>query len=100
MEQAGNDAIIRVHSNRMEFITGRRSIDMHHTTNTSRTASMSELRYEYREWLYKNNFPKMSAGNLLNEGGSQQQATCVPQVIYHTLGINSGTVNLFQQQSV
>lgn len=40
---------------------------MHHTTNTSMISSMAELRYEYREWLYENSMPKMSAENLLNE---------------------------------
>ena len=55
---------------------------MHHTTNTSRTASMSELRYEYREWLYKNHLPKMSAGNLLNEEDlSNEQRTYLKSFI-------------------
>ena len=73
MEQADIDAIISIHCYRVESITVRRSIDMHHTTNTSRAASMSELRYEYREWLYENNLPKMSAGNLLNEEGLSKE---------------------------
>ena len=76
MEQADIDAIISIHCYRVELFTGRRRLDMHRTTNTSRAASMSELRYEYRVWLYENNLPKMSAGNLLNEGGlsKEQQA--------------------------
>lgn len=40
---------------------------MYHTTNTSKAASMTGLRYEYREWLNANNLPKSSAENLLLE---------------------------------
>ena len=42
---------------------------MYQTTNTISIASMAALRYEYREWLYENNLPKMSAENLLQEEG-------------------------------
>ncbi len=40
---------------------------MYAKINTSRTASLTGLRYEYREWLYANDLPKMSAENLLQE---------------------------------
>ena len=42
---------------------------MYHSTNSISIASMAALRYEYREWLYENNLPKMSAENLLQEDG-------------------------------
>ena len=34
----------------------------------TRKASMTDLRYEYREWLNANDLPKMSAENLLRHG--------------------------------
>ena len=40
---------------------------MYDTKNTSRTASLADLRYEYRTWLNANNLPKLSADNLLLE---------------------------------
>jgi hypothetical protein len=40
---------------------------MYDTTTTFRPASLTGLRYEYREWLYVNDLPKMSAENLLRE---------------------------------
>ena len=40
---------------------------MYDTINTSKTASIAGLRYEYREWLYANDLPKMSAENLLRK---------------------------------
>mgnify|MGYP001821556881 CR=1 FL=1 len=40
---------------------------MYDTTDTTRTASTAELRYEYRKWLNANNLPKSSAENLLLE---------------------------------
>lgn len=40
---------------------------MYSTMTTSGTASLTGLRYEYREWLYANHLPKMSAENLLRE---------------------------------
>lgn len=40
---------------------------MYDTINSSKTASLTGLRYEYREWLYANDLPKMSAENLLRE---------------------------------
>ncbi len=42
---------------------------MYHSTDSISIASMAALRYEYREWLYENNLPKMSAENLLQEDG-------------------------------
>ena len=42
---------------------------MYHSTNSISIASMAALRYEYIEWLYENNLPKMSAENLLQEDG-------------------------------
>ena len=40
---------------------------MYDTINTSKTASIADLRYEYRRWLNANNLPKSSAENLLLE---------------------------------
>jgi hypothetical protein len=40
---------------------------MSDTINTSRTASIADLRYEYREWLNAHDLPKSSAENLLLE---------------------------------
>ena len=40
---------------------------MYDTTNTSKTASIADLRYEYRKWLNANDLPKSSAENLLLE---------------------------------
>jgi len=40
---------------------------MYDTINSSKVASITGLRYEYREWLYANDLPKMSAENLLRE---------------------------------
>ena len=67
MEQADNDAITGIHCYRVESFTGQRRMEMHHSTNAISIASMAALRYEYREWLYENNLPKMSAENLLHE---------------------------------
>ncbi|MEN8132704.1 MAG: hypothetical protein ABFS45_21485 [Pseudomonadota bacterium] len=38
---------------------------MYDLINTSRTASIADLRYEYRKWLNANDLPKSSAENLL-----------------------------------
>ena len=38
---------------------------MYDTTNTSKSASIADLRYEYRKWLNANDLPKSSAENLL-----------------------------------
>jgi hypothetical protein len=38
---------------------------MYDTTNTSKSASIADLRYEYRKWLNTNDLPKSSAENLL-----------------------------------
>lgn len=40
---------------------------MYDTINTARTASIADLRYEYRKWLNANDLPKSSAENLLLE---------------------------------
>jgi hypothetical protein len=40
---------------------------MYDTINTSKTASIADLRYEYRKWLNANDLPKSSAENLLLE---------------------------------
>jgi hypothetical protein len=40
---------------------------MSDTINTSKTASIADLRYEYRRWLNANDLPKLSAENLLHE---------------------------------
>ena len=40
---------------------------MYDTKNTSSAGSIEGLRYEYREWLYANDLPKMAAENLLRE---------------------------------
>jgi hypothetical protein len=40
---------------------------MYDTINTSKTASIADLRYEYRKWLNVNDLPKSSAENLLLE---------------------------------
>jgi hypothetical protein len=40
---------------------------MYDTTNTSKSASIAALRYEYRKWLNANDLPKSSAENLLLE---------------------------------
>jgi len=40
---------------------------MYNTMNIPGTASLTGLRYEYREWLYANGLPKLSAENLLRE---------------------------------
>ena len=69
MEQADNDANMCDHGYRVESFTGLRRMDMYQTTNTISIVSMAALRYEYREWLYANNLPKMSAKNLLQEEG-------------------------------
>jgi hypothetical protein len=47
---------------------------MHPVRNTSKTASITGLRYEYREWLNANDLPKSSAENLLlDESLSNEQ---------------------------
>jgi hypothetical protein len=47
---------------------------MYPARNTSETASITGLRYEYREWLNANNLPKSSAENLLlDESLSNEQ---------------------------
>ena len=69
MEQVDNDEITGNHCYRVESFTGQRRMDMYQTTNAISIASMAALRYEYREWLYENNLPKMSAENLLQEDG-------------------------------
>jgi hypothetical protein len=40
---------------------------MYDTRNTSKAASIADLRYEYRAWLNANDLPKSSAENLLIE---------------------------------
>jgi hypothetical protein len=40
---------------------------MYDTITTSRTASIADLRYEYREWLNANDLPISSVENLLLE---------------------------------
>jgi hypothetical protein len=40
---------------------------MYATINTSKTASIADLRYEYRKWLNANNLPISSVENLLLE---------------------------------
>ena len=40
---------------------------MYDTINTSKTASIADLRYEYRKWLYANDLPISSAEKLLLE---------------------------------
>ena len=40
---------------------------MYPVRNMSKSASIAGLRYEYREWLYANDLPKMSAENLLRK---------------------------------
>ena len=47
---------------------------MYPVRNTSKTASIAGLRYEYREWLNANDLPKSSAENLLlDESLSNEQ---------------------------
>ena len=47
---------------------------MYPARNTSKTASITGLRYEYREWLNANDLPKSSAENLLlDESLSNEQ---------------------------
>jgi hypothetical protein len=47
---------------------------MYPVRNTSKTASIAGLRYEYREWLNANDLPKSSAENLLlDESLSSEQ---------------------------
>ena len=42
----------------------------------TRKASMTDLRYEYREWLNANDLPRMSAENLLRHKGlTREQET-------------------------
>ena len=49
---------------------------MFDTISTSKAASITGLRYEYREWLNANDLPKSSAENLLLEESltNEQQA--------------------------
>jgi hypothetical protein len=43
---------------------------------------MTDLRYEYREWLNANNLPKMSAENLLHHKGlTREQVTYLKSFI-------------------
>ena len=46
------------------------------------TASMTDLRYEYREWLNANNLPKMSAENLLrHQARTREQESYLKEFI-------------------
>jgi len=49
---------------------------MYDSINTSKTASIADLRYEYRKWLNANNLPISSVENLLLEESltNEQQA--------------------------
>mgnify|MGYP001814447261 FL=1 len=55
---------------------------MHSARYNTRTVSMTDLRYEYREWLNANNLPKMSAENLLHHKGlTREQVTYLKSFI-------------------
>jgi hypothetical protein len=82
MEQAHNDEITGNYCYRVELFTGQRRMEMYHSTNSISIASIAALRYEYREWLYENNLPKMSAENLLHEENlSNEQRTYLKSFI-------------------
>ncbi len=55
---------------------------MHSARYNTGTVSMTDLRYEYREWLNANDLPKMSAENLLRHKGlTREQVTYLKSFI-------------------
>ena len=57
---------------------------MYDTIDTFNTASIADLRYEYRKWLYANDLPISSAESLLQEEGlTNEQRAYLKSFIAH-----------------